>query len=67
MNIQDTHEIKKIILITIKLIFHYQVRQENYILLFEEEKKQIRNKSKNNEYISNFMFSSKKIYLRVKN
>jgi len=39
MNIQYTHEIKKIILITIKLIFHYQVRQESCILLFEKEKK----------------------------
>ena len=39
MNIQDTHEIKIIILITIKLIFHYQVRQESYILLFLKEKK----------------------------
>ena len=51
MNIQDTHEKKKLILITIKLIFDYQVRRESYILLFEKEKKQIRNKSKNNEYI----------------
>jgi len=42
---------KKIILIIIKLIFHYQVRRESYILLFEKEKKQIRNKSKNNKYI----------------
>jgi len=43
MNIQDTHEKKKLILITIKLIFDYQVRRESYILLFEKEKKQIRN------------------------
>jgi len=61
MNIQDTHKIKKIILITIKLIFHYQVTQECYILLFEKGRKQIRNnKSKNNKYMSNFNFSSKK-------
>jgi len=37
MNIQDTHEIKKIILITIKLIFHYQVRQESYIVIRERK------------------------------
>jgi len=62
MNIQDTHEKKKIILITIKLIFHYQVRRESYILLFEKENKQIRNKSKNNKlyiYITLFFLQKK--------
>jgi len=67
MNIQDTHEIKIIILIIIKLIFHYQVRQESYILLFEKEKKQIRNKSKNNEYIYLTLFFLQKKNTRVKN
>jgi len=61
MNIQDTHEIKNNNFNNYfpKLIFYYEVRQESYILLFEKGRKQIRNKSKNNEYMSNFIFSSK--------
>jgi len=37
MNIK-AHEIKKIIL-TVKLIFHYQVRQKKIFFLFENKRK----------------------------
>jgi len=69
MNIQETYGIKNIILITIKIIFHYQVRQESCILFFKKGRKQIRNKNKNNEYMSNFIFLQKKKNknMRVKN
>ena len=44
MNIQNTYEIKKIILITIKLIFHY--KYDKRVTSCYSRKKQIRNKSK---------------------
>jgi len=46
-------------LITIKLIVHYQVRQKSYLLFFKEGRKQMTNESKSNEFMSNFFFSSK--------
>jgi len=57
-NIQKTHKIK--IMLTIKLVFHYQVRQESYLFLFKKgREKKKKNESKNNEFMSNFLFSSK--------
>jgi len=46
-------------LIAIKLIVHYQVRQDIYLFFFKEGRVQMTNESKSNEFVSNFFFSSK--------
>jgi len=43
-------------MLIIKIIFHYQVRY-NTCIFFNNEREQMRNKSKNNDY---FLFRNKK-------
>jgi len=40
-------------LITIKLIVYYQIRQECYLFYFKEKRKQMTNKNKSNKFVSN--------------
>jgi len=48
-------------LITIKLIVYYQMKQESCLFFFKEKRKQMTNESKSIEFVSNFFF-----YLKVK-
>jgi len=54
-------------LITIKLIIHYQGRQEDYLFFFKEKREQMTNENKSNEFVSNFFFSkTKRKHTRLK-
>jgi len=56
MNIQKVHEIK--IMLSIKLIFHHQVRQERVIFLFSSRNK--KNKWKMRAKLTSFFLQKQK-------
>ena len=53
------------IMLTIKQIFQYQVIRESYIFFFTNEREQMKNKSKNNEFVSIFFFVTKRKHVKV--
>jgi len=52
-------------MLTIKQIFQYQVIRESYIFFFTNEREQMKNKSKNNEFVSIFFFVTKRKHVKV--
>jgi len=55
-------------LINIKLLVHYQVRQESYLFFFKKGREQMTNESKSNEFVSNFFLlkKTKRKHMRLK-
>jgi len=53
----------------VKLIFYYQVKQERVTFFSPIMKKDIKSESRNNEFVSNFLFFivNKREHVRLKN